>query len=121
ESWERGRVYVVDLWSSWCQPCLTTMPHLSRVEKRHSKDVTFVAMNVWEMTPHKVPKLVAQYGDSIVTTVAMDTIPPGKEANEGLSAVAYLGTSIEVSVPQTFVIDRNGRLAWVGDPRDVEE
>ena len=120
ESFQPGRVYVVDLWSSWCKPCITSMPHLSRIARRYGKDLTIIAMNIWEMQPKKVPSLVESMGDSIVDFVAMDRVPPEKEANEGLTAVAYLGTSDMVSVPRTFLIDRDGRLAWIGTPDGLE-
>ena len=120
DGFKPGRVYVVDLWASWCAPCLASMPRLRKLEKRHPNDVTFVAMNVLEMQPKRVPSLVESFGDSIVRAVAMDSIPAGKEANEGLTAAGYMGASELVSLPQTFLIDRHGRVAWTGHPDSVE-
>ena len=114
---EPGRLYVVDLWSTWCKPCLATMPHLSRLQAKHKSDLTVVAMNVWELTPARVPAVLKSLGGSM--TVAMDSVPSGKEANEGLTAVAYMGTSF-ASIPRTFLIDREGRVAWIGTPLELE-
>jgi thiol-disulfide isomerase/thioredoxin len=118
---EPGRIYVVDLWSLWCKPCLTTMPLLSRIQGRYEKDVTVIGMNVWEMTPARVPEYIRSQGDSMAITVAADSIPPGKEANEGLTAISYLGTSEHVAIPRTILIDREGRVAWVGTPDGLEK
>lgn len=118
---EAGQVYVVYLWSTWCKPCLSTMPILSAVQARHGTDVTVIAMSVWEMRPRNVPDFVTKHADSMLMTVAMDSIPPGKEANEGLTAFAWIGTSEDIAIPKTYLVDRAGRVAWVGDPRALEE
>jgi thiol-disulfide isomerase/thioredoxin len=120
DRFEPGRVYVVDLWSTWCQPCLVTMPLLSRLQARYANDVTIIAMNVWEMKPKGVPAYVDSRGDSMAIAVATDSLPPGKEANEGLMALAWLGTSEHVAIPRTFLIDREGRVVWVGLPDELE-
>src|SRR3954447_13392666 len=31
---EKGKVYVVDVWSTWCVPCLAAMPHATELQKR---------------------------------------------------------------------------------------
>jgi thiol-disulfide isomerase/thioredoxin len=121
DRFEPGRVYVVDLWATWCAPCIATMPHLTRLQARYASDVTVIGMNVWEMEPKRVPGFVASRADSMRFAVAMDSVPPGKEANEGLTAATYVGTSLTVSIPKTILIDREGRVAWIGTPHGLEE
>jgi thiol-disulfide isomerase/thioredoxin len=120
QSFKRGHVYVVDLWATWCAPCLSSMPRLRRLQESHPEDVTVVAMNVWEMRPDSVPSFVRAHADSMPGLVAMDSIPKGKEVNEGLTAVAFLGTSEHVSIPRTFVVDGQGRVAWIGHPEQLD-
>jgi len=119
--WKPGHLYVVDLWSTWCAPCLATIPLLSRVQARHPKDVTIVGMNVWEFNPEYIPEFVKARGDSMAFTVATDSLPPGKDPNLGMTAVAYLGTSDMASIPKTFLIDGTGRITWIGLPEGVED
>jgi thiol-disulfide isomerase/thioredoxin len=116
-----GHVYIVDLWATWCGPCLTAMPLLRDFQDRYPEDLTVIAMNVWELQPKRVPDLVKARADSIPSTVAVDSIPPGKEFNEGLTAVAFLGTSDAVSIPRTYLIDKKGRIAWIGTPDQLED
>ncbi len=45
----RGKVVVLDFWSTWCAPCIAAMPTLEEVTKRYAdKDVVFYAVNVGE-------------------------------------------------------------------------
>lgn len=121
EKYEPGRLYVVDLWATWCAPCLATMPLLRRYEARFPDRVTVVAMNVWEMSPDRVRQLLATRADSIPTHVVADSVPAGKQANEGLHAAAFMGVSDWISIPRTYLIDGEGRVAWVGTPHELEQ
>lgn len=116
-----GHVYVVDLWATWCGPCLSGMPLLRKYQDRYAGKVTIIAMNVWEMAPKRVPGYVTAHADSMPLFVAVDSIPPGKEANEGLTTVAFMGAGTEVSIPRTLLIDGFGRIAWIGTPAGLEK
>ena len=118
--YQPGHFYVVDLWASWCAPCLDAMPLLRRYEARFPQKLTVVAMNVWEMSPQRLPQLIASRADSMPSHVVKDSIPAGKEANEGLNAAAFMGLSDWISIPRTYLIDGRGRVAWIGTPRDLE-
>jgi thiol-disulfide isomerase/thioredoxin len=121
DEFESGQVYVVDLWSTWCKPCIASMPTLHELETKYAGKVTVIAMTVWEFAPQGVPKFMESLGDTMPTIVALDSIPEGKEVNEGLTAVKYLGTSDSASIPKSFLIDESGRVAWIGTPENLEE
>ena len=114
--YESGHVYVIDMWSTWCKACITSMPALHDLESKYDEGVTFVAMDVWEMEPARVPKFMETSGEFMPAYVAMDSIPAGKEANEGHTSMAFLGTSENITIPKTYLIDQKGRIAWVGHP-----
>ena len=115
-----GHVYVVDLWATWCGPCLSSMPLLRKYQDRYAGKVTVVAMNILEMAPQRVPAYVSAHADSMPLFVAVDSIPPGKEANEGLTTVAFMGAGDQVAIPRTCLIDGFGRIAWIGTPAGLE-
>src|SRR5437868_8519116 len=40
---EKGKVYVVEFWATWCGPCKESIPHLTALQKEH-KDVTIIGV-----------------------------------------------------------------------------
>src|SRR5262245_54681841 len=53
KSFDKGKVYVVEFWATWCGPCRTSIPHLTELQKKH-KDVTFIGVSVFERDFGKV-------------------------------------------------------------------
>ena len=51
QGFERGRVYVVEFWATWCGPCIAAMPHLSRVADKYKRRVTVIGVDVMEKAP----------------------------------------------------------------------
>lgn len=42
----RGKYVYIDVWATWCGPCLGEIPHLMKLEKEmHDKDVAFVSIS----------------------------------------------------------------------------
>ena len=31
---EKGKVYVIDMWATWCVPCIAGMPHLTKLQQK---------------------------------------------------------------------------------------
>jgi thiol-disulfide isomerase/thioredoxin len=115
-----GSVYAVDFWSTWCKPCIAAMPQVKALEDKYRGSLVVISMNVWEPTPAKVPEFVATHLEQLPSFVAMDSVPPGKEANLGLTVAAYLGTSDLNSIPRIYLVGKDGRVAWIGPPADIE-
>jgi thiol-disulfide isomerase/thioredoxin len=45
---EKGHVYVIEFWATWCGPCVMSMPHLSQLQREYaSKGVTICGVNIW--------------------------------------------------------------------------
>jgi len=95
----KNQVLVLDFWASWCGPCLQTMSLVDRVvEELAGDDVRLMAINLQE-TPEKVRSALERL--KLKMPVALD--------KDGRAAERYGATAI----PQTVIIDRNGKVARV--------
>lgn len=114
-SFEAGKVYVVEFWATWCGPCIAAMPHLRDVQEKHRADglqVVSVTSADPANTLEKVERFVTRKGDGMNYPVAFDQ---GK-----ITSDAYLKGTARSGIPATFIVDRQGKLAWVGIPKDMD-
>ncbi|WP_396601012.1 TlpA family protein disulfide reductase [Algibacter sp. R77976] len=43
----KGRYVYIDVWATWCGPCIQQIPHLQKVEKAyHGKNIEFVSISI---------------------------------------------------------------------------
>lgn len=106
--WGDGKVYVIELWGTWCAPCIQNMPNLSRLQQKYAEKELVVIGYSWE-SPEKVKKLVNQLNDQIQYTLVNDQ-------SEKFMKILAEDLEIVESFPCSFVIDREGKLVWSGHP-----
>lgn len=112
---EKGRVYVVEFWATWCGPCIASMPHISKLQKQYKDKVTIIGTNIWEertysdATFDKVKKFVDEQGDKMGYTVAYDGAAKKMDTN-------YMKAAGRNGIPSAFVVDQTGTVAWMGHP-----
>lgn len=112
-SFEAGRVYVVEFWATWCAPCIAAMPHLAELQRKHEKDgLTVIAVAVKDEVK-AVKNFVAKRKSVWNHPVATDDA-------EGFMAKHWLDKAGREGIPQTFLVDRKGRIAWIGHPMRVD-
>jgi cytochrome c biogenesis protein CcmG, thiol:disulfide interchange protein DsbE len=95
----RGKVVVLNYWASWCEPCKDESPLLQRWHERLSRqDATVLGVDVQDLDDD-ARAFIEEYG----LTYPMLRDGPGDTRDE----LGILG------LPETFVIDRKGRIAAV--------
>jgi cytochrome c biogenesis protein CcmG, thiol:disulfide interchange protein DsbE len=95
----RGQVVVLNFWASWCKPCRDESPLLQRWHRRLTpRGGTVLGVDILDVTS-QAQDFIDEYGL---------TYPMLKDKDgEGLDQFGV------VAYPETFVIDRQGRIAAV--------
>jgi thiol-disulfide isomerase/thioredoxin len=105
----RGRVYVVNLWATWCGPCRMEIPGLKRVyEDYRARGVEFVGLTAQDPSEdsEKVSQFVGEYGVSYrVGWIDKETMLA--LANWNAPAPRRPGV---FPIPQTFVVAADGHV-----------
>jgi len=95
----RGKVVVLEFWASWCPFCTRQNPHIEALYRAHrSRGLEVLAISI-----DKTQKAAADYLKSRGYTFLAAMLNPGYERIFRL----------RLGLPQTYVIDREGRLALV--------
>ncbi|MBI1756086.1 MAG: redoxin domain-containing protein [Fimbriimonas ginsengisoli] len=116
---EKGKVYVVEFWATWCGPCRVSIPHLTDLSKKFAGKATFVGVSVWETKQSDVEPFVQQMGDKMDYNIAMDDLK-GSEGREGVMAKDWMAAAMQRGIPTAFVIDQNRQVAWIGHPMELD-
>ncbi len=95
----KGRVVLVNLWATWCPPCVLEMPGFQRVYEDY-RDQGFVVLGLSrdEGTPDLVRAFLRQKGI---------TYPVAMEAGSGIEGFGMVRT-----LPASFLIGRDGKVRY---------
>ena len=100
-----GKPTLVNLWATWCAPCVKELPTLSRLAQAHEKDGALQVVAISQDSgPH--PSVVA-----FLQSKAPE-LQPYQDSKMALSG--KLGAEV---LPTSILFDANGREVWryVGD------
>lgn len=117
---QKGRLYVVEFWATWCNPCKENIPHLTELAKKYDGQVSIIGVSIWESLKEtggdplrKVSDFVKEQGDRMDYHVAADN-------PKNVIADAWMKAASESGIPCSFIVDREGRIAWIGHPAKME-
>jgi thiol-disulfide isomerase/thioredoxin len=114
-SFDKDKIYIVELWATWCIPCIKAMPHISELhEKFKNKNVVFIAQDVMENDKEKVLKFVKNKKELAGISVAYAGSNGSDFEQKWIKAAGI------VSIPQTFII-QNNKLMWQTTPYMLNE
>ncbi len=118
QKFEKGKVYVIEFWATWCIPCKAAMPRLSVLAEKYSESVSVIGVDIFEKPKppiEKIKKFVDSMGQQMNYKVAI------QDSNFMETDWLMATGNIKSGIPLTFVVNKDGRLAWIGHPRYLEK
>ncbi|MER8649227.1 TlpA disulfide reductase family protein [Mesorhizobium sp. M1121] len=119
-NFQAGKVYIVELWATWSELCAAEMLDLMRLqEKYRDSGLEVVAVAANEDAPTAVEartKLKAWLTEKcshLNYRIAFD--------HTGEMNKLWRDPSFSVGIPTSFVVDRDGNIAFIGHPSQLDE
>ena len=106
----KGKVLFVDIWGTWCAPCIAEFPHLRAIQEHFKDNPNVMIMSLScdiERKPERWLPFLQQRGDEITWHQFMLT----KEGNKVTSEVYYI-----YGIPHFMLIDAEGNFISYDGP-----
>lgn len=92
----KGKVIFLNVWATWCPPCIAEMPNIQRLyEKVGSDKIAFVMLSVDQKGMDKVKKFISKKGFTFPVYM------PASQMPEEFSSP---------SIPTTYIISPEGKI-----------
>ena len=101
------QVTIVEFWATWCAPCRTSIPHLTKLAQAEPEKLAIVGLSdedVGTVTP-----FVKRMGEQMRYPVGL--------ADEKLHAAYMEGQD---GIPFAFLVDTAGTVVWKGHPMAID-
>ncbi|MDP6692927.1 MAG: redoxin family protein [Phycisphaerales bacterium] len=120
EGFKDGQVYVLEFWATWCGPCVSSMPHLSSLQDKYEDTVKIIGVSS-EKELETVTNFLDQTNkkDDLLNTERMRytvTVDPDRSTSR-----VFMEASGQRGIPTAFIINRDGKVAWIGHPMNMDE
>lgn len=110
-----GKITVVEFWATWCVPCIKAIPKITELANKYKKTVDFVGISVREAEREegtqslkdRVRAFVKNQGAKMNYNVGMDS-------PDNTLFTKWLKAANRNTIPTTFVLDRDRKIAWIG-------
>jgi len=112
ERLEPGFVHVVDLWATWCGPCVRAMPELTALQAEYrGKGLRVLGVSIDEAknAEEQVENFIEKRHETIGFDIALD---------DGRTVQDWLTAAGRSSIPSSYVVDQQGTIAWIGHPQE---
>lgn len=112
---EKGKVYLIECWATWCGPCIAAIPHVNELHKKYAdKGLVVIGIDVFEDGSDKAKAFVEKQGDKMAYPVAYWGGRDGAFDKTWLKAAGVDG------IPHTFVV-QDGKIQLMTHPMEINE
>ncbi|MER8747083.1 TlpA family protein disulfide reductase, partial [Mesorhizobium sp. M1004] len=112
-NFQPGKVYIVEFWATWCEPCATEMLDLMRLQEKYKDGgLEVVGVAADEDAPTaieartKLDAWLTEKCSNLNYRIAFDYTG---EMNK-----LWMKPSFSAGLPTSFVVDRDGHIAFIG-------
>lgn len=109
----KGKVVLINLWATWCRPCLAEMPHLVELQNTY-KDKGFEILGL-DIEPEDTEEKVKEFAARMKLNYTLGWIDD--KGNQELLKISKFG-----GIPQTFLISRDSEILGIftgGSPSTI--
>ena len=106
----KGTVHVIEFSGTHCAPCITALPHLTELQKKHP-NVIFISVYSQEKK-EDVRQFLDQHGEKMGFRVALDR--DGAMWKKWMEASGFHG------IPYVYLVGADGKIAWIGGPMELD-
>ncbi|MCM2371928.1 TlpA disulfide reductase family protein [Aporhodopirellula aestuarii] len=118
---EKGKVYVVEFWATWCGPCIQSMPHLAELQNKYrGEGVRIISVSdedletVEELLEKEYPGKDKTFAE--LTSAYTLTVDPDASVSED-----YMLAAGQNGIPSSFLVGKTGLIEWIGHPMELDE
>lgn len=122
---EKGKVYVVEFWATWCGPCIASMPHLAELQAEYAdKGVQLISISDEDLETVETflerPVRGEEGADEkktyreLTSTYCLTTDPDQSSSEDYMRAAGQNG------IPTSFVVGKDSKIEWIGHPMELD-
>jgi tetratricopeptide (TPR) repeat protein len=108
-----GTGYLVEFWASWSASSRDSVPQLNEISQKFKNNgLTVIGQNCWEQDKSAATSFIKEL--KITYPVALDDESRSMARN-------WMSAAGRSSLPTAFLIDKKGKVAWIGNSAELSE
>ena len=104
-----GIITLVEFSGTQCGPCVKAIPHLNALQKKYP---AVVVLSIFGEPEADVRAYLDGPGKATEARVATDPT--------GATLTAWMRAAAQDGIPTCFLVGKDGKLAWIGHPNDLD-